>query len=115
MPDDDPQDWSPKAVLDRLASSKDATSPVSVQLFLSEDVAGEDISTFVGEAADRAAAKLGISRDEVRIGRPFKLARSIGVVAPVEVVKEMMSMDKFIELLPSAVSNIMIKPVRKGR
>jgi hypothetical protein len=115
MPVDDAQDWSPKAVLDRLASGKDPVSPVSVQLFLSERVGGEDLARFVESAAKRAAAKLGIAPHEVRIGAPLKLARSIAMVAPLHLVRDLMSQDEFVDLLPSDLDDAMIKPVRKDR
>ncbi|TMJ16149.1 MAG: hypothetical protein E6G94_04955 [Alphaproteobacteria bacterium] len=112
MPDDVP-DWSTNAVLDRLAAGKSPASQVSVQLFLSEDVGPEDLAEFVGRAAAQAAERLGIAGDEVRLGPAFKLARSVGITAPLAVIRELMSRNEFVNLLPSDLDDFMIKPVRR--
>jgi hypothetical protein len=116
MPDDSPTpDWSPKAVLNRLAAESGPKAPVSVQLFLGEQVAADDIFEFVGKAAHQTATNLGISPEKVHLGKAFKLARSIGITAPLPLVSALMARDEFIDILPSDPGDIMIRPVDRNR
>jgi hypothetical protein len=112
MPDDSPTpDWSAKAVLERLAAELGPQATVSVQLFLGEQVPPEEIAGFVDKEARRTAAALGIDADTIHLGRAFKLARSVGVTAPLPLVSALMAKKEFVDILPSDLRDVMIKPV----
>jgi len=112
MSDDSPTpDWSPKKVLARLAAESGEKTPVSVQLFLGDQIRAEDIFEFVDKAAHQAGAALGIASDKIHLGKAFKLARSIGITAPLPLVSALMARDEFVDILPSDLGDVLIKPV----
>ncbi len=72
--------WKADAVIKRLQEQASGGQPVSVQVFMSESINPNEISSVADKIVRDAAEKSGVPSDAVRVGKVFPLARSFSVV-----------------------------------
>ncbi len=111
----EPDDWSPEAVLGRLALAAKGNAPVSAQIVLSETIAAGDMASATQISLINAARDLGIDAGQVHVGVVYELAHAIGVTAPVPVLRKIMTEAAFAQIMPGNLSldEVMISPVDK--
>ncbi|WP_085341052.1 hypothetical protein [Aquidulcibacter paucihalophilus] len=106
-----------EAVLNRLASGSEPGQPVPVQIFLDPTVDANGLSEFVRMALESSAIRNGFSAEMISVGKARKLSHSISAVAPVKVLRELMTKVGFTGLLPGnlAAGEVMFKPIDENR
>jgi len=103
-------DWTPEAVLLRLEGACGTDAAASAHLFLSGDVPADEVAQRVRRAVAEVAPE---DSQAVALGPVSKLARSVGIRAPVRVLRSLMSRDEFVSILPGDLDDMLIRPVDK--
>ena len=105
-------EWAPQAVVDRLRAKTAGGQPASVQVFVNEDVAAEDLPAKANEIVEAANASLGLAPGSVRIGKVHKLAKSFSVTSDQPQVFEAIANRGDVKaILESEQPDILPKPV----
>jgi hypothetical protein len=106
--------WRADAVLKRLQESASKGQPVSAQVFMSGSVSPDDIARKAQEIVNKAADEAGVSRDAVRVGKIFPLAKSFSVTSDKpDIFRSIVNSNEVNSILESEQSDILPKPVNR--
>ena len=105
-------EWESEAVVKRLRKTTSPGQPSSVQVFLTDDVAANDLPAKAEEIISDASASLNLPADAVKIGKVHRLARSFSITSDVPNVFDAISKrDDVKTILKSAQPDILPKPL----
>jgi hypothetical protein len=105
-------EWTQKAVVERLRAKTAGGRPASVQVFMSEAVAAEDLPAKAKEIVETANASLGLAPGTVQVGKVHRLAKSFSVTSDQpEIFANIASRDEVKSILDSEQADILPKPV----
>ena len=114
MPDQPSAQWEPKNVLKRLRKATASGQSASVQVFVNDAVAADELQDKAKQIVDDAAAAAGLEAGAVRLNKVHPLAKSFSVTASSpEVFEAIMKRDEVKTILESAQSDIYPKPVKR--
>jgi hypothetical protein len=110
-----PPSWQTEDVLKRLEAKTPPGQSVSVQVFLKDGVAPEQLSEVARQIVDDAAKSAGgVSSQPAEIGKVYRRAKSFSVRTAPSVVRQITGHDQVKAILPSEIEEgLLIKPVKK--
>jgi hypothetical protein len=114
MANESSPDWSKASVLADLRKNAGPGQPVRAQIFLHDSVGADDLAATVEEIVAAAKQKLGAREVPVEIGKVHRLAKSFSISADPDVVAAIAGMPAVKSILPSEISNIYPKPVKRS-
>jgi hypothetical protein len=107
-------EWELEAVVKRLHEKATAGQPVSVQVFVNDDVPVNELPAKAQEIVDDASASLNLAPGAVRIGKIHGLAKSFSVTSAIPHVFEAIAKrDEVKTILESIQTDILPKPVKR--
>lgn len=106
-------DWTAEHVLKRLEERTAPGQAASVEVFLADTVAADDLATVAKEIVEAARVSAGKAAREVEIGKIHRLAKSFSVKAAPPVIREMSNLGRVKAILPSEIEEgVLIRPVK---
>jgi hypothetical protein len=104
-------EWESQAVADRLRKATAPGQPSSVQVFLTDDVAADELPAKAQEIIKEASASLNLPADALKLGKVHRLAKSFSLSTDVPTVFETIARRSDVKsLLDSAQPDILPRP-----
>jgi hypothetical protein len=107
-------EWALEAVVKRLHEKTAPGQPVSVQVFVTDDVSANELPAKAQEIVDDASASLNLAPDAVRIGKIHRLAKSFSITSDIPHVFDAIAKRGEVKtILESAQTDVLPKPVKR--